>query len=432
MILRPGAIVLILLIIIMALLIVDRRRLASLVESQKRMSDAELMRRKAESKSQTVTQFLSSVSHDVRTPLSGIIGYTDLALHEDDPVKKNDYLEKIRSAGTLLTGLVNDTLDVSRIVSGKSHMNPVITNMKQVTDSVVVSASASAAKKGVHFESEIGDSLLPIRVDLMTLQKIILNLLTNAIKFTPKDGKVKLTVNHLDHRVNGCNFTITVEDTGVGMSKEFQQILFEPFSQEKADPEHLGAHEGMGLGMSIVRDAVAQMGGAIDVHSREGKGTKILVRLPIDVREDQPVSSAAERKPADYELLKGLKVLVAEDSDMNTEVVRAILARKGIEALCVENGEAAVKLFSSYEEGYFTAIFLDLRMPVMSGFEAATEIRSLDRPDAAVIPIYALSADVYAEDIDRAKEAGMNGHIAKPVKPEEIYNALLDALVNIS
>ncbi len=423
-ILRPVIVVMILLIIILVLLIVDRRRLGSLVNSQQKLSDAELRRRKAESRSSAITQFLSSVSHDIRTPLVSIVGYTDLALNEKDESKKEEYLKKIRSSGLLLTGLVNDTLDVSRNISGKSRMNPVITTMGQVTSSVVDTINETARKKGVHFSSSIEDADLPIRVDQMKLQKIILNLLSNAVKFTPAGGKVSLSVSHLKERVDGCNFRINVSDTGVGMSEDFQKIMYEPFVQETPDPLHMGTQNGTGLGLTIVRNHVEQMGGHIELDSQKGRGTIINAYIPIDV-QDSESKTANARTVNKYDGLQGMRAMVVEDSDMNMEVVRTMLERKGIETVCVCDGYEAVEAFSSSEVNYFDVIFMDLRMPGMNGYEACQKIRSMQREDAEHIPVYALSADVYEEDIRRAMDSGMTGHIPKPVRPEALYDALL-------
>ncbi len=424
LILRPIIVVMIFLITVLALLIADRRRLGSLIKSQKRLSDAELKRRKAESQSSAITQFLSSVSHDIRTPLVSIIGYTDLALSEEDESKKDEYLEKIRSSGMLLTGLVNDTLDVSRSISGKSRINLSQTTMGKVTESVIASISEIARRKRVRFSSTIEGSSLLIRVDQMKLQKIILNLLTNAVKFTPAGGEVRLEIIHLKERVDGCNFRIRVIDTGVGISPDFQKIMYEPFVQENPDPLHMGTQTGTGLGLTIVRNNVEQMGGYIEIDSKQGKGTTVTALLPVDVLGSAPAVEN-DTKRTDYERLRGMRVLVVEDSDMNTEVVKTILSRKGVETVCVKDGQEAVDEFLKSQPGSFDAILMDLRMPKMNGYEACQIIRSMDREDAGTIPIYALSADVYAEDIRRAMDAGMTSHIAKPLRPETLYDALL-------
>lgn len=424
--LRPVIVVMLLMVIIVTLLVVDRRRLTSLVNSQKQLTDAEIRRRRAESQSNAVGHFLSSVSHDLRTPLVSIVGYTDLALNEPDEAKRTEYIEKIRKSGMLLTGLVNDTLDVSRIISGKSRINPVPTTFEKITDSVIASVSERARKKRVRFYSSIQDKNILIRADQMKLQRVILNLLTNAVKFTPEGGQVSLGIERLEDRVNGCNYRICVADNGTGMSKDFQKIMYEPFVQEHSDPLHLGVQEGTGLGLTIVRNNVEQMGGFIDIQSEEGKGTKVSVYLPIDVRNMEPVREKEENEP-DYSALNGMKVLIAEDSDMNMEVIRAILSRKGVVCECVSDGKQAVDAFEQAMPGTYAVILMDLRMPGMNGYEAVQRIRSMDREDAHKIPIYALSADVYEEDVKRAKNAGMNGHIAKPIRPERLYEVLLEA-----
>lgn len=422
--LMPVIVIILLLVIIVVLLAADRRRLESLLSSRRKLSDSEIRRRRAESQSSAVGKFLSSVSHDLRTPLSSIIGYTDMAISETDEEKRTDYLEKIRSSGELLTGIVSDTLDVSRILSGKTRINPVPTTMDKVSASVISSVSETARKKRVRFYSSVQDGSLLIRVDQMKLQRIILNLLTNAVKYTPEGGQVTLEIEHLEERVNGCNFKICVTDTGVGISRDFQKIMFEPFMQEKVDPLKSGAREGTGLGLTIVRSNVEQMGGFIDLRSEEGAGTSISVFLPIDVREGE-CEESIEPETRNFSKLAGMKVLVAEDSDMNREVARAVLAGKKIECVCVSDGRQAVEAFETSPAGTFDAILMDLRMPVMDGYEAASRIRSLKREDAASIPIYALSADVYDEDKKKVQDAGMNGHISKPIRPEKLYDALM-------
>ena len=422
--LRPVLVVIMLLVVIVVLLVADRRRLGTLVKSQKKLSDAEIRRRKAESQSSAVGKFLSSVSHDLRTPLVSVIGYTEIALEETDEEKRTGYLRKIRSSAELLTGLVNDTLDVSRIISGKVKFHPELTTFDQIADSVVTSVSETARKKRVRFSSEIQDGDVTIRADIMRLQRIILNLLSNAVKFTPETGQVTLKIEHLPERVKGCNFRILVRDTGIGMSREFQKIMFEPFVQEHPDPLHMGTQDGTGLGLTIVRNNVEQMGGFLEINSEEGKGTEIAAFLPVDVPERKKEEALQEKR--DYSRLAGMHILVAEDSDMNTEVVRTILSRMNISCDCVSDGQEAVEFFENAPPGTYDVILMDLRMPVMNGYKAAAGIRSLDHPDAASVPILALSADVYQEDVKRAKDAGMTGHIGKPIRPETLYDALTD------
>ena len=423
--LRPVIVVMLMMIIIVALLVADRRRLRSLASSQEQLSDAETRRLKAESQASAVSRFLASVTHDLRTPLSSIIGYTDLALGETDEAKRKEFIENTRSSANLMTDIVNDTLDISRVISGKTRINPVLTTFGRITSDINASVGETARKKRVRYSCTIQEEDTLIRVDQMKVKRVILNLLSNAVKFTPEGGQVTLAIEHLAERVNGCNFRICVTDTGIGMSVEFQKIMFEPFVQEHADPVQAGTSEGTGLGLTIVRKYTEQMGGFMDIHSEVGKGTAISAYLPVDIRESEQLQEETPR-PRDYGRLKGMNVLVAEDSDMNAEVVRVILAKKGITCTCVDDGRKAVETFGCSREGTFAAIFMDLRMPGMDGCEASRRIRAMKRPDAKEIPIYALSADAYAKDEIKAEDAGMNGHIAKPVHPDDLYDVLMD------
>ena len=366
------------------------------------------------------SEFLSNISHDMRTPLNGIIGYTDLALKSPEPEKRTDYLNKIRISGRFLLSLINDTLDISKIESGKFVLYPEPVECGELLQSIVVPVRQSAEAKGVRVV--VDTSAMKggyILADRLSLQKVILNLLSNAVKFTPEGGTVWLTVADLDPPENGCNARITVRDTGIGIGETFLPKLFEPFTQERA-PES-GEAMGTGLGLSIVKRIVTLMGGRVSASSEKGAGSRFDVLLPIRRLEDYvPAQTDGVRRG---DALSGCRALLCEDNAMNREIAVALLRELGMETVCAENGRKGVELFADAPAGAFDVVLMDLRMPEMDGYAAAAAIRALDRPDAGV-PIIAMSADAYEDDIRRCREAGMNGHVAKPVDPNALRTEL--------
>jgi len=409
----------------------------------------------AEKASMAESQFLSSMSHDMRTPLNGIIGFTELALHSDDPDKVRDYLDKIRTSGGILNDLVNDTLVMLRVESGKLTLSPVPCMNLELLDGIREPVRVLAEGKGVVYTDNV-DLIPPRRImaDRVNTQKILLNLLSNAVKFTPEGGHVDFHISLDPPGSAEPDSILTVSDTGIGMDPDFLERAFEPFTQE--DPGNAG-RMGTGLGLSIVKSLVDAMGGRIEVTSSRGGGTVFTVRLhfpaapavaesPVPASGDDPgcrralaggsvpaagrdadgtpapddvVASAVRRAPAGTR-----RVLVAEDNHLNAEISRALLEREGLEVTLVEDGRQAVEAFMESPVDSFAAVLLDLRMPVMDGESAARAIRALDRPDAGTIPVIAVSADAYPENIQRCVAAGMDGHIAKPVVPGELARVL--------
>jgi len=377
----------------------------------------------AERANESKSMFLAGVSHDMRTPLNGIIGFTDFALRAEDPEKKQDYLEKIRLSSALLLGIINDTLELSRIESGKVSLEPEIVKSSDLIDSILTGIRINAAAKKEAFTA--GNSVdFPkyLRLDKLKTEEICLNLLSNAVKYTQEGGRVEFYASYHPEAADGRTLQFTVEDNGIGMSDEFQKKMFEPFSQEHA-PE-AGRVVGTGLGLSIVRRYVDLMNGTIEVRSRKGKGTRIVVSIPAqEVTYAERQKTVVPERPAD---LRGKRILLCEDNYLNTEIAVTLLKEKKIEAVTAENGQKGLALFMASKPGYFDAVLMDLRMPVMDGYEAARKIRALPRPDAQKIPIIAMTADAYEEDIRRCLEAGMNAHIAKPFDPRTFYEVLAE------
>ena len=369
--------------------------------------------------------FLSSMSHDLRTPLNGIIGFTNVALKEPDAEKKQAYLGKIKSSSELLLDLVNDTLELSRIESGKFVLEPESVGSRELAGTVITALRPAAELKGLRLEADL--SQFPdatIWVDKLKLQKLFLNLLSNAIKYTPAGGTVRASVSQIEPPRNGCTYRLTVEDTGIGMSPEFLTHLYEPFSQEHR-PEASGV-VGTGLGLAIVKKTVVLMGGSISVKSEPGRGTRFDVELP--VKQAATAESGAARAQDAAAPLDGKRVLLAEDNEMNTEIALILLKENGVEADCARNGKEALEKFEASAPGRYDAILMDIRMPVMDGYEATRKIRALSRPDAASVPIIAMSADAFEEDFRRAKEIGMNGYVTKPIDPGKLFETLRQLL----
>ena len=365
------------------------------------------------------SEFLSNVSHDMRTPLNAILGYTNLARSAGGLSEKDGYLEKIGSAGNLMLNLVNDTLDLSKISSGEIILKPEPHLCDEVFRKVVSSIGPSAEEK--HIRLTVDDSRaakVPVLVDALRLQEIVINLLSNAVKFTPENGQVFLGIVCEQMDGHAVHDILTVRDTGCGIKPEFLTKMYEPFAQERQSADTAGS----GLGLAIVKKLVELMNGTICVKSEPGKGTEFTVRLAFERAGALP--DAAADAAQTWSALRGRRILLAEDNAMNTEIAKAVLEAKGMEVRCAENGQTACRMFAESEAGFFDAILMDIRMPVMDGRDAARTIRRMGRPDAAGVPIIAMSADAFDDDIQKCLEAGMNGHVAKPIDAEGLFAAL--------
>ena len=414
-----AAAALLLVIAVAALIVLIRRR-----RSERRLAAQRAELTAAAEANKARHAFFGAVSHDMRTPLNGIIGFADLALASGDPARMRDCLTKIRDSGAILSSLVNDTLIMSRLENGKYTLNPAPCDTGELFGGVIEPIRALADKKGVRFEDNIASlRRRTVRTDGLSLQKILLNLLTNAVKFTPPGGRVSLDC-HLEPADGAQPETVLiVSDTGAGISREFLPHIFEPFAQEHADNADTA---GSGMGLSIVRSIVTAMGGTVTVQSAPGQGTAFTVRLRLE--EVAPPAEKAPPEDSRTGRLRGRRVLVCEDNALNLEIVRSILSGYGMEVVGAENGRRGVELFAASPVGSFDAVLLDLRMPVMDGRSAARAIRALDRSDAAAVPIFAVSADAFPENVAECLAAGMNGHIAKPIHADELAETLADAL----
>lgn len=377
---------------------------------------------KAESANRAKTAFLSNVSHDMRTPLNGILGIADLALKCHDVEKLHEYLQKITTAGSLLKDLINDTLELSRIGSAKRQMDWEIVEAGHMLDRLITSMRSAAEQNAVNFHVHLDFAKLGyLRVDRLKLSKVLLNLLSNAVKFTPFDGDVWLEGKVLESGADNCVCRFVVRDTGIGMAPQFLPRMFEPFEQENAMSEK--GKMGTGLGLSISKELLELMQGKIQVESEQGKGTTITVDVPF--RRVKGPGEAQDIVANSEEVnLAGRCLLVCEDNELNLEIVTAILEMNNMKVIPASDGEQGVRKFSESQEYKIDAVLMDIRMPVMDGLMAAAQIRQLERADAGKVPIIALSANAFQEDVEQSRQAGMNDHLTKPVEPDILLESL--------
>lgn len=382
---------------------------------------------------QAKSNFLSSMSHDLRTPLNGIIGFTEIALRESRMDLKEEYLHKIATSGKLLLDLVNDTLELSRIESGKLVLKPEPVDGKNFWESVVTALIPAAEMKGVHLHTDSG--IYPtemILVDQLKVKKVLLNLISNAIKYTPAGGHVEVSVEALNPPQNGFTRRIIVQDDGIGMHADFLTRMYEPFAQEHR-PEAQNV-TGTGLGLAIVKRIVDIMYGRIEVVSKPHVGTRFTVYLPIEHWEKHTAELKKQQEidyaRAEAAAFAGRKVLLCEDNYMNAEIAMLLLKDKKMQVDWVKDGTEGVAKFRDSLPGYYDLVLMDLRMPKMDGYEAAKAIRILDRPDAKLVPIVAMTADAFEEDMKNAATAGMNGYITKPIDTQHLYDTLFAVLAH--
>ena len=369
--------------------------------------------KKAEAANEAKTEFLQRMSHDIRTPINGICGMVNMADHyADDMEKQKEYRTKVKEASNLLLELVNDVLDMSKLESGEIVLEEIPFNLSSIYREVFVVIEQVAAEQNLQIVWEKKEIT---HRDLIGspryVKRVMMNILSNAMKYNRENGHIYISCIEIP---SGQPETTTMEfvcrDTGIGMAEEFQKHIFEPFAQE-----HAGSRtrfSGTGLGMPISKKLIEKMGGTITFESAEGIGTTCVIRVPFKI--DLDVDIREEQADVSEKSIKGLHILLAEDNELNMEIAEFVLQNEGAEVSKAWNGEETVELFRKSESGEFDAILMDIMMPVMNGYEATKMIRSLDREDAKVIPIIAMTANAFTEDRLRAKEAGMNEHIAKP------------------
>lgn len=383
---------------------------------------------KARQASHAKTEFLSNMSHDIRTPMNAIVGFTNMALkHSNDKERVMDALHKIsRSSDQLLT-LINNVLDMSRIESGRTELNEEYNSIQSLADNLRSMFANAAARKSIRFhvdtEKVQHDAVL---CDKLRMNQILINVLSNALKFTNEGGSVSLTIHEQDLKKEQAKlYTFTVRDTGVGMSAKFLKNIFEPFEREYTST--VSKVQGTGLGMAIVKKLVELMHGKISVKSKQGCGTTVTIQLPL-MLTNPPVNESDSTETAGNVSFVGKHVLLAEDIEVNREIVKLLLAERKLEVDEAENGQLAFEMFKAKPAAY-DIILMDIQMPVMNGLEAAKKIRALGTEAAKKIPIIALTANAFAEDKANAIVAGMNEHLTKPIDVKQLYAVLKKYLV---
>ena len=371
----------------------------------------------AEKASKAKTDFLSNMSHDIRTPMNAIIGITTLMKNElHQPEKLAEHLGKLETSGRLLLGIINDILDMSRIESGKTTLNIEKTNLPQQVSQLdsIIRQQASQRRQTFTVENHVQHE--NVLADPNRLNQVLMNILSNAVKYTPQGGHIRLDVEELTHTEHYAKYRFVVQDDGIGMSEAYQKTLFEPFTRE----EKSGTNrvQGTGLGMAITKSIVDLMGGTIHVESAPGKGSRfeVVLELPIDAEADKvQTASALPEEDEAVSPLSGMKFLCAEDNAINAEILEMLLETKGASCTICSNGQEIVDAFASVRPGEYDMILMDVQMPVMDGLEATRRIRNGENPLGRTIPILAMTANAFLEDMQKSKEAGMDEHLSKPV-----------------
>ena len=371
----------------------------------------------AEKASKAKTDFLSNMSHDIRTPMNAIIGITILMKNElHQPEKLAEHLGKLETSGRLLLGIINDILDMSRIESGKTTLNIEKTNISQQVSQLDSIIRQQASQRRQTFTVETHMQHENVLADPNRLNQVLMNILSNAVKYTPQGGRIRLAVDELTHTEHYAKYCFVVQDNGIGMSEAYQKTLFEPFTREEKSVTN--KVQGTGLGMAITKSIVDLMGGTIRVESATGKGTRfeVVLEFPIDAEADKVQTAPA--LPEETEAvspLSGMNFLCAEDNAINAEILELLLETKGARCTICSNGQEIVDAFASVKPGEYDMILMDVQMPVMDGLEATRRIRSGENPLGRTIPILAMTANAFLEDMQKSRDAGMDEHLSKPV-----------------
>ena len=393
---------------------------------QKEMLQDALKRAKQATMARTV--FLRNMSHDIRTPLNAVIGFTELAHKEENMDHIKDYLSKINLSGNHLLEIVNEVLEISRIESGQTKLEEKVWDLKEIVKEVevIITEQAKEKRQAFHVDiEEIKDSY--IYCDKLRIKEILLNLLGNSVKFTNEEGKISLTIRqkHYDAEGFGC-YQMIVQDNGCGMSQEFIDKIFEPFEREYTSTD--SGIEGTGLGMPIVKHFVDMMNGTIRILSKENEGTKIIVEFKFCLANQDMKQEENENLSKDPYHFKEKRLMLVEDNELNREITEEVLKEAGFQVDSVENGKEAIKQLTAEPVGYYDLILMDIQMPVMDGYEATRQIRNLEDQKYAAIPIIALSANAFEEDKESSYMAGMNEHLAKPMDVNKLMKILKHVL----
>ena len=382
-----------------------------------------LLRKKTEDAEMAVrakSEFLSRMSHDIRTPINGMMGMLDIAQsHLEDPEKIDLCFSKMRGAADQLLSITNDILDMSKLETGDIQLIEEPFDIASLVDSTLAVQQIIASEKGVKLEQHVDNEIIHPYVcgSPNYVRSILVNIISNAIKYTDAGGIITFSVKELSCDEEDVHFEFIISDTGIGMSKEFAEHIFEPFAQE--DAENRSSYRGTGLGMSIVKNLVSKMKGSITLHTVKGEGTTFIITLPVKLD-----TVCIEKEDTEEVTIEGMRILLVEDNKLNLEVAQYILEDAGGKVSVARNGLEALECFKQSSENYFDAVLMDVMMSVMDGLTATQEIRKLKRKDAKTVPIIAITANVFNEDVIVAKKAGMNEYIAKPLDFDKLIHTL--------
>ena len=379
--------------------------------------------KKAEAANEAKTEFLQRMSHDIRTPINGIRGLVNMADHyADDMEKQTEYRTKVKEASNLLLELVNDVLDMSKLESGEIVLEEIPFNLSSISREVFVVIEQMAAEQNIRVAWEKKEITHRDFIGSPGyVKRVMMNILSNAVKYNKENGQIYVSCVEIpSEQPEMTTMEFVCRDTGIGMAEEFQKHIFEPFAQEYTGSRAKFA--GTGLGMAISKKLVEEMGGTITFESKKGVGSTFVIRVPFKI--DLDADKREESKDVSEKSIKGMHVLLAEDNELNMEIAEFLLQNEGAEVTKAWNGQEIVELFRKSEAGEFDVILMDIMMPIINGYEATKRIRSLDREDAKKIPIIAMTANAFTEDRIRAKEAGMDEHVAKPIDVELLIKVI--------
>lgn len=414
----------------------EKQQLEELNESLERARTvAEDALRIAENANQSKSYFLSNMSHDIRTPMNAIVGFASLLSNEaGNPDKVREYTAKIMTSSQQLLGLINDVLDMSRIESGKTILNLSKESLAEIVEGIDTIIRPQMSAKGHTFDIDVRDVLHDtVVVDRVRLNQICMNLLSNAVKYTPNNGHVRFELSEISTSGNAAHYKIVVSDNGYGMNEEFVTHIFDSFTRE--EDSRTSKIQGTGLGMAITKNLVDLMGGTISVKSKKGVGSAFTVNIPLQISQTQETQSMQRFKQTDDadtnqdSIFAGMHILAAEDNELNAEILEAMLEMAGATCEICENGARVLKAFLNSRPGQYDLILMDVQMPEMNGYEAARAIRKSDHEMAGIIPIIAMTANAFTEDIQNAMKSGMTAHVSKPldmtILEETVRNIIL-------
>lgn len=374
------------------------------------------------------TRFLFNMSHDIRTPMNAIIGFSELLeKHTDDPEKVRDYIAKIKSSSSLLLSLINYVLEMARIESGKATLKEEIGDLRVLSDTFSAVFEPTVREKELSYNCELDIEHFYVTCDKTKVREILINIISNSVKYTPRGGKVQVTVTEEEVQKEGyASYRFVVEDTGIGMSEEYLPHIFEEFTREHTTTESKVV--GTGLGLPIVKALVDLMGGTIDVESKVGKGTKFTLVLPFrTATAEQFQEEQKQRKAKNLQALEGKRILLAEDNKLNAEITMTILQESGFKVEHAEDGVICLQKVKEKPEDYYDVILMDIQMPNMDGYQTTKEIRKL-KGQRATVPIIAMTANAFEEDRKKAFDSGMDGYIAKPMTIDALFTTLEEIL----